>query len=90
MTGHENDRNVDARLGEFGLELETAHSRQSDVEHQATCCRGELALQQFRRRTEHLHLQADRPEQAAERLAHHRIVVDDIDDRLVRTRKIRW
>jgi hypothetical protein len=48
--------------------------------------RGLRSGQEIRRGAEHLHLQPDRSEQAAERLAHRRIVVDDIDDRRFGTR----
>jgi hypothetical protein len=57
MTGHEDNRNVDTGLGELDLKLQSAHARQSDVEHQAARLIGEAALKQFGRGAEHLHLQ---------------------------------
>src|SRR5215510_13820258 len=81
VAGHEYDGNMDVRLGEFGLEIEPAHPRQSDVEHEAACHIGKLASQKVRGRAERLDPEADRSEQAAERLAHGLIVVDDEYDR---------
>src|SRR5262249_31242545 len=34
--GNENDWNIDVHLGELGLEIEPAQSRQSDIQYQAT------------------------------------------------------
>ena len=77
MPGHEYDGNVDVRLAELGLEIEPAEPRQSDIEHEAACHIGKLAAQQVRGRTERLDLEADRSKQAAQRLAHGFIVVND-------------
>src|SRR5437763_13731553 len=77
VPGHEYDRSMDVRLGELGLEVESAEPRQSDIEHEAACHIGKLAAQQVRGRTERLDLEADRSKQAAQRLAHGFIVVND-------------
>src|SRR5258708_37570212 len=84
VAGHEYDRNMDIRLGELGLEIEPAYSRQSDVEHEAARHVGKVASQEIRRRAERLDLEPDRAKQASERLAHRFIVVDDEYDRLLR------
>ena len=73
---------MDIRLGELGLEIEPAYSRQSDVEHEAARHVGKVASQEIRGRAECLDLEPDRAKQAFERLAHRFIVVDDEYDRL--------
>jgi hypothetical protein len=35
VAGHEYDRNAHVRFGELGLEIEPAHPRQSDIQHEA-------------------------------------------------------
>src|SRR4029450_11507484 len=50
MSGDEPDGDSKIRLRQLGLEVETAHSRQPDVEHEATCNIGTLALQKLLRR----------------------------------------
>ena len=56
MAGHEDDWNVNVRLGQFGLKVQAAQSRQSDVEDQAAGNVRKLSLQYFWRRTERLDL----------------------------------
>ena len=82
VPGHEYDGNMDVRLGELALEIEPAHPRQSDVEHEAACHFGKLAAQKVRGRAERLDPETDRSKQASERLTHGFIVVDDEYDRL--------
>src|SRR5437763_15596866 len=77
VPGHEYDRSMDVRLGELGLEVESGEPRQSDIEQEAGCHIGKLAAQQGRGRTERLDLEAGRSKQAAQRLAHGFIVVND-------------
>jgi hypothetical protein len=62
MPGHKNDGNVNIGLGQFGLKIEPAQARQSDVKNEATRTLGLLVLQKFGRRRERLHLQAYRTE----------------------------
>src|SRR5882762_637288 len=69
MTRHEDDRDVDTRLGQFDLKVEAAHSWQSDIEHQTTGDIRKAALQKFRGRPEHLDPQTDGPKKTLERLA---------------------
>ncbi len=86
MPCHEDDGNVNVCFGQFGLEVETAQSRQSDVEHQTAEHVGKMALQQFGGRPEHFDLVPDGPEQASERLAQGFIVINNKDDRLFGSR----
>src|SRR5262245_43932025 len=82
VAGHEDDRDMNVRLGQLGLKVEAARPRQPDVEDQTARSIGELALQEFRRRAEHLHAQAYRAEEIRECVAQRRVVVDDEYDRL--------
>src|SRR3981081_3192569 len=70
MAGHKDDWNMNIRLGYVVLKVEAAQSWQSDVEHQAAGNIRELALQHFRRRTEHLNRQSHRLKEISERPAH--------------------
>ena len=83
MAGDEDDRNANVGLGQLGLKIEAAQSRQPDVEHQAAGNVRQLALQQLRRRAEHLDLQSHRLKKIGQRPAHREIVVDNEDDRLL-------
>src|SRR5260370_26526172 len=74
VAGHEYDRNMDIRLGELGLEIEPAYSRQSDVEHEAARHVGKVASPEIPGRAECPGLESDRAKQASERLAHRFIV----------------
>ena len=78
-------------LGELGLKIEPAALRQPDVEHKTARHIGQLGLQQLRSRPEQLDAQTHRAQQAAQRFAQRRIVVDDNDHGLLRGRCIaRW
>ena len=57
------------RARELGLEIETAQARQPYVEHEAARRVRQLALEEFRGRAEQLDPQADRAQQAPQRLA---------------------
>src|SRR5262249_23132701 len=57
MSRNEHDRDSNVRLQQLGLEIETAQSRQPDVEHEAAWNIRALALQEFLRRCEYLDLQ---------------------------------
>lgn len=74
MAAHEDDWNMDIGLGQFGLEIEAAQARQSDVEHQAARGHGKLALQHIRRRAEQLNLQSDRLKKVTDRSADRLVV----------------
>ena len=82
MAGHENDRDVNVRLGELGLKIEPALSGQPDIEHEAAGSIRKLAAQQVRGRTEHLGPQAYRSQQVGERVAHGGVIVNDENNRL--------
>ena len=91
VPGDEDDRYVDIRLGELGLKVEPAALRQPDIEHKTARHIGQLGLQQLRSRPEQLDAQTHRAQQAAQRFAQRRIVVDDNDHGLLRGRCIaRW
>src|SRR5262249_18477577 len=62
---------------------------QPDVEHQTTRGVGLPACQQFGGRAEHFGLQVDVSEETMKRLSHRDVVVDDEDNRVVRTTRKR-
>jgi hypothetical protein len=82
MTGDENDRNVNACFGELGLKVEPAYPGQSYVQHQAGNGIGKSAFQKVGGRAEYLDPQANRPQQATERVAQRRVIIDHENDRL--------
>src|SRR5262249_4808311 len=84
MSRNEHDRNANIRLRQLGLEVETAQSRQPDVEYKAAWNIRTLALQEFLRRCEYLDPQLYRLKEPRKRLTHRGVVVHDEDDRLVR------
>jgi hypothetical protein len=75
--------------GELGLKVEAAHARQPDVEHQTARGIGLPACQQFGGRAKQFGLQADVSEETMKRLSHRDIVVDDEDNRVLRTARKR-
>jgi hypothetical protein len=62
---------------------------QPDVEHQTARGIGQLACQEFGRRAERVGLQTDVLEETLKRLSYRDIVVDDEDDRSLRTARKR-
>src|SRR5262245_43026143 len=84
MSRNEHDRNANIRLRQLGLEVETAQSRQPDVEYKAAWNIRTLALQELLRRCEYLDPQLYRLKEPRKRLTHRGVVVHDEDDRLVR------
>src|SRR5262249_40080229 len=54
MSRNEHDRNANIRLRQLGLEVETAQTRQPDVEYKAAWNIRTLALQELLRRCEYL------------------------------------
>jgi len=89
MTRYHDNGDMNVRIGQLSLEVETAHSGQPDVEHKAAWRVRELLLQEFRRRAEPSWLKADRSEQAAQRIANLRVVINDEDDGRLGKRVIR-
>src|SRR5262244_292124 len=83
MSRNEHDRNANIRLRQLGLEVETAQSRQPDVEYEAAWNIRALALQELLRRCEYLDPQLYRLKEPRKRLTHGGVVVHDKDDRLV-------
>jgi hypothetical protein len=69
MTRHKDDWDVNARLAQIYLKVETTYPRQSDVEYQTAGGIRQAALQQFGGRSEHLDPQTNRLEKARKRFA---------------------
>src|SRR5262252_6572297 len=84
MSRTKHERNAYLRLRQLGLEVETAQSRQPDVEYKAAWNIRALALQELPRRCEYLDSQLYRLKEPRKRLTHRGVVVHDEDDRLVR------
>src|SRR6202035_3180440 len=79
VSGDEDDRNVNVRRRQLSLKIETTSAGQSDIEHEAGGSVRAPFAQKFGNRSQGLGLQADGPDQAAERLADPRVVIDDDD-----------
>ena len=75
---------MNPRLYHLALEVQTTQAGQSNIEHQAAGDVRKLAFQQLDGGFEQVRPQADRAKEAAERLAHRRVVVDHEDDRAAR------
>ena len=75
MAGDENNRNIGMRTGKLGLEVESAHSPQAHIEHQATHRVGRLALKKLPGRGEDLAPEPDRPHQRLQASADINVVV---------------
>jgi len=82
MSGDEDDRNVNVGRRELSLKIETTSAGQSDIEDEARGAVRAPFAQEFGNRSQGLGLHADRSDQAAERLADPRVVIDDDDGRL--------
>ncbi len=76
VTADEYDGKMDVRFHQRTLELQSARTRQSDVEYDATGCVGAFALKEFLRRPKRPRLQADRAKKIFERVTHGCVVVD--------------
>ncbi len=83
VSGDEDDRNVNVRRRELSLKIETTSARQPDIEHEAGRSVRAPFVQEFGNRSQGLGLRADGSDQAAERLADPRVVIDDDDGRLL-------
>src|SRR6266508_777074 len=81
MPGNEHDGDSKIRLRQLGLEVETAHSRQPDVEHEATWNTRALALQELLRRCKYFDPQLYRLKKPRQRLTHRCVVIHDEDER---------
>ncbi|MNN04850.1 hypothetical protein D3C81_1175890 [compost metagenome] len=77
VAGHEDDGDVDAHLGQPGLEVEPARPAQPHIEHQAARHVRHGVVEQFGGRGEQRHPHAHRAEQVAQAAAQHRVIVDD-------------
>ena len=76
VAGNENDRNVDVRLNELPLKVETATARQPHVENQAAGRIGSSRRQKFAGRFKGLRLQIDGAHQQLHGVPHGAVVVD--------------
>ena len=80
MPRDEDDRDFNARPGQFALQIETAQRGQTHVEHQARRRIRAPAAQKFRRCSERLDVETRRPDQALGGPTKRRIIVNDDDD----------
>jgi hypothetical protein len=76
---NEDDWHLPPRRGKIALKLETACARHSDVEQQANWPIRQLGFGKIGNRRKLLNVQADRAQEAPDRIAKVRIVVDDYD-----------
>jgi hypothetical protein len=79
MAGHENDWDVNIRLGELDLKVQAAEVWQSNVEHQTAGYVRNPPLQQLSGRTQNVYPEAHGSKDITERLAHGGIVINDED-----------
>src|ERR1700751_3520596 len=79
MTGDEDDGNVNARIRQLALKVQTVHSRKSHVQDKATWPVRAVAAQERFRRSEGLGTQANRFQHALDGGTHQVIVIDDKD-----------
>src|SRR5713226_5154110 len=77
MPGDEDDGNLDARISQLALKVQTVDSRKSHVENKATWPVRPLAAQELLRRPEGLGTQANRLQEALDRRTHSGIVIKD-------------
>ena len=71
-------KNVDVSLCELPLHLEAAHPGQLHIQHETAWELAAASVEEFLRRRETFHSQARRTDQALNRFAHRRIVVDHV------------
>jgi len=74
---HENDRHLPVGRGKVALKFETASSRHSNIEHQASWAVRRGGIEEIGNRRKLLDIQADRAQKSANRLAKVGIVIDD-------------
>src|ERR1700740_533650 len=79
MTGDEDDGNVNARVRQLALKVQTVHSRKSHVQDKATWPVRPVAAPKRFRCSESLGTQANRLQHALNGGAHQVIVIDDED-----------
>lgn len=82
VAGDEDDGEIDFRFRKFALEVEPAHSRQPDIEHEAARDIGSLALQELLRRPEHADLQPNGTNKTLQSIANRLFVIDYENDGL--------
>src|ERR1051326_391710 len=80
MSGNKNDGNMNVGLEQFLLEIQAAHTRQSNVKHQTAGSIHPLAAQKLLRGTEQLHLQTHRCQQVLERFTNAGVVINNKHD----------
>jgi len=83
MAADEDDRYVNVRPGQLRLKVQAVLARQPDIEDQAARGRWRNAVREFADGGEAFRAQTDRTQQAVNRLADIRVVVDYDDHRLV-------
>src|ERR1700680_3988088 len=77
MASNKNDGNPNTGVNQLALKIETADSRKSHVQNQATWPIRALAAQEFLRRSEGFGMQANRLQHALDGGTHQVIVIDD-------------
>src|ERR1700745_1855009 len=79
MTGGEDDGNVNARVRQLALKVQTVHSRKSHVQDKTTWRVRAVAAQERFRGSESLGTQANRLQHAVDGGAHQVVIIDDED-----------
>src|ERR1700752_294290 len=79
MTGDEDDGNVNARVRQLALKVQTVHSRKSRVQDKTTWRLRAVAAQERFRCSESLGTQANRLQHALDGGTHQVVVIDDED-----------
>lgn len=77
MAGDENDGNLGSRLVQFLLDFQATHSRQSDIEHEATGTVWQCVPQKFPGCRERLRMQTNRLQQTLHGGTHAVIIIDN-------------
>src|ERR1700722_11478492 len=80
MAGHEDDRNVNARLGQDVLKLKAVYAWQPDIEHKTTGSIRKLALKKCRGRAEYFDMKVHRLKQVGQSRPHGFVIVNDEND----------
>jgi len=83
MSRYKHDWNSNISLDQLSLEVETAQSRQSHVEHEAAWNIRARPAQELLRRRKDFHPQLNRVKKPRKRLTHRCVIVYDKHDRLV-------
>jgi hypothetical protein len=83
VAGDENDRNLQTRLGQFALHIESTHAWESYVQYQATWTIWELASQKLLRAGKRLGAQTYRLQQTLHRSTHLIVIINDEDRSII-------